>query len=229
MINQDVNGDQKYDLRSMANLYGGNYAGAIVGSIDVTMTHQDYGVGLALITDGVTADVKNSAVDTVRLTPHFGAQIGNDLTALELEVSGTGHIEKIVINIEHDAYDYSSYQYSQDVILSQDNVGVLADQTTLDLASVIDLYDYEGYQVVSVTVTSQSTLTDFSVLRFFANDVEQDRALTGTTAEDRSFFVAGADVLGTDISSLKITADGGLNIQHVEVRLRPNFDSSIVR
>jgi len=227
-INQSVNGDQQFDLRAMAGLYGGNYSGAIIDSVDVTLAHQDDdSVGLVLITNGATADVKNSAMDTVRLTPHFGAQLGNDLNTLMLEVSGTAYVQSVTINLRYNDYAYSSYQFGQDLILSQDNIGTIADQTTLDLADVIDLYNYQGYHVISVSVTSQSTLSQFSVLRFFANDIEQDRALTGTTAEPRTFFVSGGNQLGTDLSSLKITAEGSLMIQHVEVRLRPDSVSGV--
>jgi hypothetical protein len=222
VIEQDFSGDEKVDLRSIAGLYGSEYAGAIIDSVDVVMTHQEYGVGLALLTDGVTADVRNSAVDTAHLVPHFGAQLGNDLNTLELEVSGTVHVQQIIINVHHNDYSYRTYSFDQDLILGADDIGTLADQGTLDLTDVINLYEYQGYHVISVNVTAQTTLDQFSVIRFFANDVEQDRALSGTETEDRTFFVTGENQLGYDLSSLKIVADGGLNIQQVEIRLRPD-------
>jgi hypothetical protein len=222
VLNQTVVGQGQIDLRTIANLYGGDYAGAVVDSVDVYLAHQDNGIGLELITDGQTADAKNSAVDFAELVPHFGAQLGNDLNSLVLQVDGDATVVKVVINLDLDASYYSTYNYGQDLILSQDVSVTVPDQGFLDLQDVIDLYNYQGYQVVSVSIVAQSTLSDFSVVRFYANDVEQDRALVGSAqAETRTFFIAGADELGNDLNDMKLQGDGGLVITHVEVRLQP--------
>lgn len=223
VLNQTVVGQAQIDLRSVANLYGGDLAGAVVDSVDVYLAHQDTGVGLELVTDGQTADAKNSAIDFAELVPHFGAQLGNDLNSLVLQVDGNATVVKIVVNLDIEASYYSSYNYNQDVILGQDVSVTVADQGSLDLQDVIDLYNYQGSQVISVSVTAQSTVSGkFSVIRFFANDAEQDRALVGAAApEGRTFFVAGADELGNDLNDMKLVADGGLVITHIEVHLQP--------
>lgn len=205
-------------LRQLAGI-GENYRGYKVDSVVVEVRRSGPRAELSLLVDGRLEESAFSPQGYLQLRPRFGAVIGQDIRALQLEVRGHAEVGAITINlIEGNSYGRPERpQMSTDIPVPVNRR--MWGNDRLDLTQFVDLYRYRGFRIEEIVIDATPAYNN-ALLDVLINSFNQVPTLQIDRSRTRHIVRPMNAVIGSGADSIVFVSRGELDIRGVTLRLQ---------
>lgn len=147
------------------------------------------------------------------LAPRNSLEIGRDFRRLNLDVTGSAYIETIELTLAHRD---SSPGYPGQVLDQRVNQR-LGNGQVLDLAYVMNLYQYRYDSIAEIEVEARNNGPFVSSLAFLVNNRQESQASVVPGQATRFFLRQPVEIYA---KSLLLQAQGDLVIERIRIRLQ---------
>ncbi|UOF00605.1 hypothetical protein [Bdellovibrio reynosensis] len=219
--------NETLELRHLAGITE-QYRGYTVESVEVDVRRSGPRAEIALLADGRQEDSAFSPQGRIQLRPRYGAVLGRDFRALQLQVRGNAAIDTVIIHLTENRNDrpdrpgrpgrpgHGDYHQTETV-----NLGIyrrLYGTDRLDLTQYIDMYRYRGYRIEAIEIDA-TAVYDSALLDVLVNSFSQGPSLQINRGGYRQVVHLQNAVLGQGADSIVFVTRGDLDIRAVTLRL----------
>lgn len=210
--------DETLQLDRLLNLGSQNY-GDTIESVVVTL--RDAGRGsLTLMMDYSNVDFRSNLYRVETLRPRGNARVGIDFRSLGLRIGDKVFVESVAVNLIHEAGYPDPGGNPGSFDLEEGVYQVYQGYGRLDVGQLVNLYQYQGYQVLSVEIIGGAVGYRGGQATLLANGFEQGRSyFSNQSAESQSIYMRSPSTVGRDLNSLVISVSGDMRIDRIRVRL----------
>jgi hypothetical protein len=201
-----------------------NYAGYSVESVEVYGDYGQWNPRTLQLTfdDGEVVDTETSQGGIVTLRPNGkldpaarGRKMGSSLYDVNLVVSGTIRISRIVVNMRS-----IPTIATDEVIISQPILVDSFGATDIDVYAQANLAKYQGFRVVSIGVDGIASSNAALNAQLFVNTYNMGAVYLPNYSTSQEFYVnPGNSVIGMGMDSAHIIVNGSGQVKNLNIRL----------
>ncbi|MFN7825804.1 MAG: hypothetical protein ACK5P6_10640 [Pseudobdellovibrionaceae bacterium] len=193
--------------------------GSEVESVEVSIYGSNRRFEAELLADGWSVARENFPSSVLILRPIQRLEIGHNLRRLELRVRGAAQIGTVVVSLRRGG-GYPDYpSHPRDQVVERSIYQTVYGGGRLDLSSALNLYQYRGYRITSITVDGQSLYRGGASAEVLINSFRQGTIFLGDYGTPQTLHLNQRLEIGRGADSIVLYVNRDVRINRISVTL----------
>jgi hypothetical protein len=194
--------------------------GSEIDSVEVNLRGLNRRLELELLADGWSVARETYPSYSVILRPTRPLEMGYNLRNLGLRVLGLAEINTVVVNLRRGGNRYPDYPSNpREQVVERSVYRTIYGGGRLDLGYELNLFQYRGYRISSITIDGQSVYRGGASAEVLINSFRQGTIFLGDYGTPQTLYLNQQIEIGRGADSIVLYVNRDVRINRVSVRL----------